>query len=264
MDGIYWTKAARERVSARYRALLASSPVPLQEVRIPTQMGDTCVFVCGSMQSPPLVLLHGGNANSAMWLRNLPAWSEQFRIYAIDTLGDPGFSATTRPPFQSDEHARWIGDVFKSLRLETASIVGASLGAWIGLDFAIRRPRAVSSLVLLAPAGIVRLSFAATLEISALMLMGAWGRRRALLRGFGVVNANLTTDQQAFLDFLGVVQLNALGRIRLPAPLSDRQLRKLSVRTLVVLGGRDMFFNSGAARRRLLGKLCTGGRAIRI
>ena len=108
MDGIYWTQAARERVYTRYRALLASSPVPLQELRIPTQMGDTCVFVCGSTQSPPVVLLHGGNANSAMWLRSLSAWSVCFRVYAVDTVGGPGFSEAKRLPFHADEHARWL------------------------------------------------------------------------------------------------------------------------------------------------------------
>jgi pimeloyl-ACP methyl ester carboxylesterase len=251
MDGIYWTKGARERVWTAYRTLLASSAVPLQEIRIPTRSGETCVFACGSTQSPPLVLLHGGNTNSAMWLRSLSSWSQHFRIYAVDIIGDPGFSATTRPPHHTDDHALWLDDVFKSLDLRSADIVGASFGGWIALDFATRRQSAVGRLVLLAPAGIARPSIAATLEISTLMLMGTWGRRQALLRLFGLVNENLTDAQDSFLAFGSAVQLNALSRLKVPAPISDEQLRSLSARTLVVLGGKDILFKSDAVSRRL-------------
>lgn len=251
MDGIYWTQRARERIWSRYRALLASSPVPLQEVRVATRSGETCIFTCGSTQALPLVLLHGGNANSAMWLRNLPAWAQQFRIYAVDTVGDPGFSATARLPLHTDDHALWLDDVFRALGIRNANIVGASFGGWIGLDYALRRPGAVGGLVLLAPAGVARVSMAATFEISTLMLLGAWGRRRALLRGFGLTNANVTDAQRSFLDFCGVVQLNALSRLRVPAPIPDEYLRTLKVRTLAILGGRDIFFDAKVVEQRL-------------
>lgn len=250
MDGIYWTRGARERVLAGYRTLLAASPVSLREVRIPTRFGETGVLTCGPASGPPLVLLHGGNTNSAMWLMSLPSWSKQFCVYAVDTIGDPGFSATTRPPFHTDDHALWLSDVLKALSVERTDIVGASLGGWIGLDFALRYPTAVSGLVLFAPAGITRVRIATTVEISCLMLLGAWGRRRALLRGFSLVDARLTGDQCAFLDFCGITQLNALSRIRVPAPIVDERLKTLSVRTLVVLGGRDMFFNPEVVRQR--------------
>lgn len=250
MDGIYWTRGAHERVLAGYRTLLATSPVPLREVRISTRFGETGVLTCGPSQGAPLVLLHGGNTNSAMWLTSLPAWSKQFYVYAVDTIGDPGFSATTRPSFNTEDHARWLSDVLKALNVERTNIVGASLGGWIGLDFALRYPTAVGRLVLFAPAGITRIRIATTLEISCLMLLGSWGRRRALLRGFSLVNVRLTDDQCAFLEFCGITQLNALSRIRIPAPIVDERLKTLSVRTLVVLGGRDIFFNPKVVHRR--------------
>jgi len=251
MDGIYWTRSARERVWSTYRAMLATSPVAMQEGRIQTRNGETCVFTCGPPQAAPLVLLHGGNVNSAMWLRSLPTWSKHFRVHAVDVIGDPGFSAPTRPPCRTDEHALWLEEVFSSLKMERAHIVGASFGGWIALDFATRRPGAVDRLVLLAPAGVVRVSTAATIQIATLMLMGAWGRDRALLRLFGLVDTSLTEDQQSFLAFCGVVQRNALSRLEVPAPIADEQLGRLSARTLAVLGGRDIPFSSDAAGRRL-------------
>jgi pimeloyl-ACP methyl ester carboxylesterase len=250
MDGIYWTRGARERVLAGYRTLLATSPVSLREVRIPTRFGETGVLTCGPSQGPPLVLLHGGNTNSSMWITSLPAWSKHFRVYAVDTIGDPGLSATTRPSFHTDDHARWLSDVLKALNVERANIAGASLGGWIGLDFALRYPTAVGRLVLFAPGGITRIRIATALEISCLMLLGAWGRRRALLSGFSLLDARLTDDQCAFLDFCGITQLNALSRIRIPALIADERLKTLSVPTRVVLGGRDKFFDPELVQRR--------------
>jgi pimeloyl-ACP methyl ester carboxylesterase len=204
------------------------------------------------MDSPPLVLLHGGNANSGMWLRNLADWSRDFRVYAIDTVGDPGFSATNRLPYHNGAHVLWLADVFASLDLETVSIVGASFGGWIGLEYALRNANAVDGLVLLAPAGIARASIAATLEISVLMLLGAWGRRRALVRGLGIADeGNLADHERMFLEFCGVVQLNALSRLKIPSPIPDEQLKKLSVRTLAVVSGKDIFFDSNVMYRRL-------------
>ncbi len=250
MDGIYWTRGAHERVLGGYRRLLATSPVSLREVRIPTRFGETGVLTCGPAQGPPLVLLHGGNTNSAMWLASLPAWSKRFCIYAVDTIGDPGLSATTRPSFSTEDHSHWLSAVLKALDVERTDIVGASLGGCIGLDFALRNPTAVGRLVLFAPAGITRIRLATTLEISCLMLLGSWGRRRALLRAFSLVDAPLTDEQRAFLHFCGITQLNALSRIRIPAPIADERLQTLSVRTLVVLGGRDRFFDPGIVQQR--------------
>ena len=251
MDGIYWTRAARERVLTGYRRFLATSPVPLTEVRIPTRFGETGVLTCGPVHAPPLVLLHGGNTNSAMWLASLPEWSGQFRVYAIDTIGDPGLSATTRPSFRTDEHALWLGEVLAGLKVARTDVIGASLGGWIGLDFALRCPTAVGRLVLFAPAGIAPIGVATTLQISCLMLLGAWGRRRALLRTFGLVNARLTDEQSAFLEFCGLTQLNALSRLRIPSPIPDERLKTLAVRTFVILGGRDILFDTRIVCHRL-------------
>jgi pimeloyl-ACP methyl ester carboxylesterase len=255
MDGIYWTRGARQRVWSAYRSLLAASAVPLQEIRVATRSGETFVLACGSMQSPPVVLLHGGNTNSAMWLRCLPVWSQLFRVYAVDIVGDPGFSATTRLRVDTDDHALWLEDVFTALNLQRAAVVGASFGGWVALQFALSRPSTVDRLVLLAPAGIVRASIAATLEISALMLMGAWGRRRALLRLFGLGSTKITDDQESFMAFAGVVQRNALSRLQVPARIPDAVLRDLPVPALVVLGGRDIIFDYDAMAARLR-KVC--------
>ena len=56
----------------------------------------------------------------------------------------------------SDAHALWLDDVMRALSLDRASIVGVSLGGWLALDYATRRPERVESFVLICAAGLGR------------------------------------------------------------------------------------------------------------
>ena len=62
-----------------------------------------------------------------MWMGDVAAWAEHFRVYAVDVIGDAGLSAPSRPPLASDAHALWLDDVMQALSLERASLVGVSL-----------------------------------------------------------------------------------------------------------------------------------------
>jgi pimeloyl-ACP methyl ester carboxylesterase len=250
MHGIYWTEAGRRQVRNEYRALLDRSSLKLSEQRFPTCEGESCAIVTGSEDAPPLVLFHGGNTNSLMWLRSMATWGTHFRVYSVDTIGDPGFSAESRPSFSTDRHAEWLDDVWRSLSLTSAAIVGASLGGWLALDYAIRRPGRVRSLALLAPAGIVRMNGVSALRISMLMLMGSWGRRQGLLQMFGFSERSLTDEDESFLKFCNSVQKRILSRLRLPSVISDEQLRSLSMPVLAAIGGQDILFDGTAVRRR--------------
>jgi pimeloyl-ACP methyl ester carboxylesterase len=136
-------------VHAEYRSVLGAWPVPHEEIRVPTCQGETFVVTCGPADAPTVVLLHGGATNSAMRNRNVQVWARMFRLYAVDIIGEPGFSAASRPPLSSDAYARWMDDVLAGLRLSRASFVGASFGGLLALDYAIRRPVSVCALVLL-------------------------------------------------------------------------------------------------------------------
>jgi pimeloyl-ACP methyl ester carboxylesterase len=256
MPELYWTKAGQQRVLGRYAALLHDCQIPNEQRRVSTCMGETFVLSCGPARAPPLILLHGGNTNSLMWLRSLEAWSQRHHVHAIDTIGDPGFSDSVRPDFATDAHARWLDDVWRALGVTRAAVVGASLGGWIALDYATRRPDGIERLALLAPAGIVRMDLGSQLKVAGLMLLGARGRRKALEISFGLDNdmthpASLDAANREFLQFQGLVQTGFLSRIRLPAVIPDAALRSIDVPMLVVLGDRDIFFRADRMQQRV-------------
>lgn len=225
--------------------------MPLAQRHVPTCAGETFVFSCGSEAAPPLVLLHGGNTNSLMWLRSLPVWTRHFRVHAVDTIGDPGFSAPMRPALASDAYARWLDDVWRSLGVTRAAVVAASFGGWLGLDYAIRRPGKVERLALLAPAGIVRMDAVSQLKVAGLTMLGTSGRRKALDMTFGVNPDALGEEGRAFVDFQGLVQTSFLSRIALPKVISDTALLGIKVPVLAVLGEKDIFFRVDPMRQRI-------------
>jgi pimeloyl-ACP methyl ester carboxylesterase len=74
------------------------------------------------------VLFHGSGTNSGAWIRDVAEWARRYRVYAVDMIGEPGFSAASRPSLRSDDYIAWLDDVWRQLGLTRASVVGVSLG----------------------------------------------------------------------------------------------------------------------------------------
>ena len=107
MKSIYKSAQGECAVRERYIKFLQYWPVPNRQLRIPTREGETFVVECGPEGAPALILLHGANGNAAMWMADVAAWAEHFRVFAVDVIGDAGLSAPSRPPLASDAHALW-------------------------------------------------------------------------------------------------------------------------------------------------------------
>jgi pimeloyl-ACP methyl ester carboxylesterase len=180
MTVIWDSPAGRQAVEERYRAFLGHWPGPSQQLRIPTREGETFAVACGPPQAPPVVLLHGAGANTVMWMGDAAAWSSARRVYAVDVIGEPGLSAPSRPPLTSGAYADWLDDVLDGLGVSRAAMVGVSLGGWLALDHAIRRPARVERLAVMAPGGVGRQKYRAVAASLVLMPLGDRGRRLAL------------------------------------------------------------------------------------
>jgi pimeloyl-ACP methyl ester carboxylesterase len=205
----------------------------------------------GPAAAPAVILLHGAATTSMMWARNASRWSTRFRIYAVDIIGEPGFSAPSRPPLTSDAHARWMDDVWSALKLSRASMVGASLGGLLALDYAIRRPGKVEALALLAPAGVARIRPGYLASAVPLFFMGRRGRRKALELFMGLPPEEMTPAAVAFLEFCELVMAQHRIRTQRLPRFSDELLRGLKMPLLAVLGAKDIIFSARETQRRL-------------
>jgi len=250
MSAIFRTEAGAAKVRALYERVLDGWPVPNTRLRLPTRQGETFVVACGPVDGPPLVLLHGAQSNAAAWMFDAAIWASRFRVFAIDMIGDAGFSAPSRPPLDSDAHALWLDDVLAGLGVSRAAFVGMSLGGWLALDYATRRPGRAERLALICPAGIGRQKNF-LLRAAPLLLLGPWGARKVREMVFGPAPIQLPDAVRPLMALMGLIVREVRPRVvRIPV-ITDADLAGLTAPILVVVGGRDVLIDSAQTRDRL-------------
>jgi pimeloyl-ACP methyl ester carboxylesterase len=254
MGSIYKSEEGARAIRERYLKFLARWPVPNQQLRVPTREGETfvvsCGGACGDEAAPPLLLLHGSAGNAAMWMADVAAWAARFRVYTIDMIGEPGLSAPSRPPLHSEAYALWLDDVMQALSLERASMVGVSLGGWLALDYATRRPDRVESLVVLCPGGVGRQKIGIVFKTIALRMCGAWGSRKLRATILGRSPAQLSPAVQAFVNFVSLIHENFRPRMEKIPVFSDAALKGLTMPVMAIVGGKDVLLDSAGTQRR--------------
>jgi pimeloyl-ACP methyl ester carboxylesterase len=104
-------------------------------------------------EGEPVVLVHGLSGSTRWWARNVSALAGRYRVYLLDL---PGFGAMRRlrRRFALTEAASWLSAWMEAVGLENAHLVGHSMGGYVGIRLAAKRPESVRNLVLVDPAGV--------------------------------------------------------------------------------------------------------------
>ena len=104
-------------------------------------------------EGPPLLLVHGLSGCWQNWLESIPPLAADHRVIAIDL---PGFGESPMPadPISVSGYARIVIELLDALGVDRATIVGNSMGGFVGCEMAIRFPTRVRRLVLVAAAGL--------------------------------------------------------------------------------------------------------------
>ena len=102
--------------------------------------------------SPPdpegtVLLLCGIGAKRQGWYKQLPVLGRRFRTLALD-YRDVGDSDPAGEPYTIAEVADDVAALAQELGIERASLVGISMGGFIALELALRRPALVDKLIL--------------------------------------------------------------------------------------------------------------------
>ncbi|HVZ09776.1 MAG TPA: alpha/beta fold hydrolase [Rhodopila sp.] len=93
----------------------------------------------------PVILLHGGLANSHYWGEQVRALQDAFQVIVMDSRGH-GRSTRDAKPYGYGLMASDVLALMDFLKVPKATIVGWSDGAIIGLDLAMHHPDRVSRL----------------------------------------------------------------------------------------------------------------------
>lgn len=102
-------------------------------------------------QGPPIICVHGLSGSMFWWIRNVPHLAQAYRVYVVDL---PGFGSMRFPRsrFVLEEAASWLLQWMEVVGIQRAHLIGHSMGGYICIRAAARRPEVVGRMILVSPA----------------------------------------------------------------------------------------------------------------
>lgn len=235
----------RARFIAAYDSIMRGWPVPFEERNVQTTFGYTHVVVSGDPSAPPLVLLHGASATSAMWRLIIAPLSDRYRCYCIDTITDTNKSVATRRISSVGGYVQWLQQVLAALDIGRARVTGLSYGGWLAAQLGLRATECVSHLVLLAPGGTVApLSSQFWVKTMTPMLLRSPARLRDSLQWMSST-PDAPADPVVDLIALSMLTMRPLRRVIVPTVLTDDELRRITMPVTVLVGEREVIYRGG-------------------
>ncbi|MFF2363253.1 alpha/beta fold hydrolase [Streptomyces sp. NPDC058122] len=104
-------------------------------------------------QGPALVLIHGIGDSSATWAELIPDLARTHTVIAPDLLGH-GASDKPRADYSVAAYANGVRDLLATLDIESATLVGHSLGGGVAMQFAYQFPERTERLILVSAGGV--------------------------------------------------------------------------------------------------------------
>jgi len=106
----------------------------------------------------PIIFLHGWQADSRSFTPLVPFLFKNYHLYLLDL---PGFGKSKAPPssFSSFDYAKKVVKWIKLKKIQKANLVGHSFGGKVASIIAAKYPQFISSLILIAPSGILHPKF---------------------------------------------------------------------------------------------------------
>jgi haloacetate dehalogenase len=99
-------------------------------------------------RGPAVVLVHGLGSFAESWRHNIAALARVATVYAVDL---PGFGRSSKPPagYRFADSARALHGFVQAMGLGRVAVVGHSMGAAVGLTYALTHPARVDRLALI-------------------------------------------------------------------------------------------------------------------
>lgn len=225
-----------------YDRSLEQWKVKTESFYIDTSFGKTHVITCGPEDAPPLVLIHGMTVSSTMWFANASFWSQNFRVFAIDIIGDFGKSECTKPISSAEHIEVWLNEVLDTLQLNDIFLVGHSMGGWISLQYSLHSDR-VKKLVLLSPV----MSFASlNWKFPIKLFPSLWFRNSFFIRvlyNWMFAKGN-EPDEILYQQFLNGYKYGKIQLRVVPKVFDRKDIERLEPETLLLIGEQEVVYSS--------------------
>ena len=222
---------------------------------------------------PPVVFAHGLGGNQMSWWQQMAHFSARHTCVAF---AHRGFTPSSSVPGEKapDAYADDLAALIDELKLRDVRLVAQSMGGWTCMEYALRNPGNLRSLVMASTSGALdfrQLEGAAKLEIDkwreqapktmaeldARDILVAHGERREREQPAAAVLYR-QISQLTPADFKAAVRARIFGMRNQPPAL----LAGLRIPTLFLTGDEDCLFPSAAGPA--FAALAPNGRAVRV
>ncbi len=260
------------RIREAESRLFARSGLQPEESFLHLDSARVRLRVLSTGMGPPLVMLHGVSFAAAVWA----PWLADLTGYRTLLVELPGHGlsgpAAYRPGAVRDRSLTLMDDLFGTLGLATAPVVGHSLGGMLALWYAAARPGRITSLVVIGEPAVALPGATVRMPLS-LLTVPVLGQavlrtpsprpvyRRLLRSGLSPAAAAAAPD-----DLLDVLRLAArrtgnartvaslmhaidgFRRPRADSVMTDGELGQITAPTMFCLGTGDPFLSPAQAR----------------
>ena len=127
-----------------------TDPARLRFDTVRTKKASLSILRAGAGE--PMICIHGLGGTKASFLPTVAALADGYRVVAVDL---PGFGESDKPiaaPYDAPYFARSILDLMDALGIESAHLIGNSMGGRIAIETGLLAPERVERIVLLSPA----------------------------------------------------------------------------------------------------------------
>jgi pimeloyl-ACP methyl ester carboxylesterase len=237
-DGtIYKNQQNRFLIDSMYQQRLNAWPVPYEEIVLETTYGKVSIIASGNLQSPPVFLMHPMGVTATVWSANFADLSRHFRVYAINTIGDIGRSELAdinHYPRNGLDYVLWLDDIADQLGIEKVKTVGASMGGWIMMNYAMHSQK-VEKLVLLGPMGLKANTFGVMRRLTKVVANPSEKNKTALINWALGDNPRVQSEMVPYMN----IAANCEGKMPVPKRLSKKTLGNIQAPVLLLLGEKD-------------------------
>lgn len=244
-----YKKDGKAIIAQHYDDYLTSFDFDIERTYVETSFGTTHVLVAGPPEGKPVFIFQGGNCINPMTLSWFLPLIENYRIYAPDTIGHPGYSDERRISAKDHSFAQWTRELMDHFSIERCAFVGPSYGAGIILRIATFMPERIACSVLVSPAGI-RLGSKLKMINDILIPLGLYHATSS--------NKHLTklTDKmsggqmkQADRTIIGDIFRYVRLEQDMPKLTTKQELSEYHSPTLVIAGTNDIFFPESRVKK---------------
>ncbi|WP_065412077.1 alpha/beta fold hydrolase [Pseudobacillus wudalianchiensis] len=239
---IYRSEQGRQLILLHYEAYLKSLNCNIDREYVPTRFGKTHVLTMGKRDGKPLFILQGGNCINPMTLSWFKGLLSEYKVYAPDTIGHPGYSDETRLSGKDESFALWVTDLLDHYHIERCAFVGPSYGGGIVLRLAAFYPEKIACAVLAAPAGInlgskTKMIKEILIPLTLFKMSGSKKHLKAIADAMSLSSMK-SIDKKIIGKIFRYVSLEQ----DMPKLTTEKELKHYHSPTLIVAGKTDIFF----------------------